>query len=352
MDKRKLNIFQRGAAQRLLTLLVYFACLGGVALVIDTFEKWRFSVIAEKAAAQNIIPQSSLASFKDMIGSADSSVIFMVFLLTLFCAGIGYFLLKLSTRLNLAWPVIVPKVVEFSSSLRKIGIIEPGEQIAFVRKHKLPVFIAASPILGEEGENISARLYIYAHKPIAAQDIFERNIGKRTLCLDADDYARIVADSTKRFSLEESAALTEKEEELHSLKVALASMTEDKARLESQNSDLQESLQELKNKAQTQPAQEESRVERLRVERLQWAAFTPAMEKLMQNAPAGKKFTTRELEEAFSAEWDARPDLRERMRQLTDSAETKPSETILSAVKAEFKDAGMFSAGGRPRKNL
>lgn len=351
MDRKKLNVFQRGAAQHLLTLLVYFACLGGVALIVDAFEKRRFVAIAVQAAAQSIIPASTLERFTSFIGNADSSVIFMVFLLTVIGTGIGYFLIKLSTKLNLVWPVTLPQAVEFASAMRKIGIIEPGEQIAFVRKHKLPVFIAASPILGEEQAEISAKLYIYAHKPIAAQDIFERNIGKRTLCLDAEDYSRIVADGVKRFSLEESAALVEKEEELRSLKVTLASLAEDKSRLESENSDLETSVQELKNKVQTQPAQEESRVERLRIERLQWAAFIPVMDRLMRNAPEGKKFTTRELEEAFAAEWAARPDLRERMGQLTGTEETKPSETLLSAVKAEFKDAGLLSSGGRPRKN-
>jgi hypothetical protein len=351
VNKKKLNIFQRGAAQHLLTLLVYFICLGGVAFVVDAFEKKRFTAIAHQAAAQDIIPASALERFTSFISNADSSVIVAVFLLTLFGVAIGYFLVKLSTKLNLAWPVTLPHAVEFSSALRKLGIVEPGEQIAFVRKHRLPVFIAGSPILGEEQTDVSAKLYIYAHKPIAAQDIFERNIGKRTLCLDAEDYNRLLAEGMKRFSLEESAALAEKKEELRSVKTALASMTEEKSRLEPQNADLENSMQDLKNKVQIQPAQEESRVERLRIERLQWAAFTPAMEKLMREAPDGKKFTTREIEEAFTAEWNARPDLRERMSQLTGSEETKSSETLLSAVKAEFKDAGMLSSGGRPRKN-
>jgi hypothetical protein len=351
VGKQKLNIFQRGAAQHLLTVLVYFVCLGGVAFIVNAFEKKRFASIAQQAATQDVIPASALERFTAFINNADSSAIFMVFLLTVIGSAIGYFCIKLSTKLNLVWPVTLLQAVEFSSALRKLGIIEPGEQIAFVRKHKLPVFIAGSPILGEEATNVPAKLYIYAHKSIAAQDIFERNIGKRALCLDAEDYNRLVAEGMKRFSLEESAAIAEKDEKLRSIKSALASMLEDKNRLEAQNADLENSMQELKNKVQAQPAQEESRVERLRIERLQWAAFTPAMDRLMREAPNGKKFTTRELEDAFAAEWSARPDLRERMQQLTGTEDTKPSETLLSAVKSEFKDAGMFNSGGRPRKN-
>ena len=105
MDRKKLNVFQRGAAQHLLTLLVYFACLGGVALIVDAFEKRRFVAIAVQAAAQSIIPASTLERFTSFIGNADSSVIFMVFLLAVIGFAIGYFLIKLSTKLNLAWPV-------------------------------------------------------------------------------------------------------------------------------------------------------------------------------------------------------------------------------------------------------
>ena len=180
---------------------------------------------------------------------------------------------------------------------------------------------------------------------------FSNNIGKRTLCLDADAFGLLVKQGAKRFSLEESVALAEKKEEIRSLKGSLASLAEDKAQLESQKTELENSILDLKNKVQTQPAQEESRVERLRMERLQWAAFIPVMDRLMRDAPEGKKFSTRELEEAFAAEWETRPDLHERMRQLCGSTETKPSETLFAAVKAEFKDAGLFSSGGRPRKN-
>jgi hypothetical protein len=75
------------------------------------------------------------------------------------------------------------------------------------------------------------------------------------------------------------------------------------------------------------------------------------IERLMNEATPGKKYTTPELEAAFEAEWERRPDLQARMRELTEGKEAAPSESIWNAVKAEFKDAGMFSPGGRPKKN-
>ena len=71
----------------------------------------------------------------------------------------------------------------------------------------------------------------------------------------------------------------------------------------------------------------------------------------MRDAPAGKQYTTPEIEAAFKAEWEQRADLRQHMLHLTESEAAAPSETILKAIKAEFKDVGKLSPGGRPRKN-
>lgn len=320
------NIFQRGALQSAFTALVALLCCVVAGLILYWLDKAR-------------------------LHAADITVFDIIVIAALFTV-ISIAVLRFSTRLNLAWSVTLPKAVEFSAALRKLGILELKEQIAFARKHKLAVFIANAPILGDDQKNVRARVYPFVNNPLASEGVFTTNIGKRALCLGAEEYERISDEIRERGSLAESVALAEKDAEIKALKTALASMGEDKSRLEAQNVELETSMQELRNKVQTQPAQEESRMERLRIERLQWAAFTPAMEKLMREAPDGKKFTTRELEEAFAAEWNARPDLRERMRQLTGTEDTKPSETLLSAVKAEFKDAGMLSSGGRPRKNI
>jgi hypothetical protein len=323
---KKLNIFQRGALQNLFTALVALLCCIVAGLVIYWLDKAR-------------------------LHAADITVFDIIVVAALFTA-ISLAVLKFSTRANLVWSVTLPNALEFSSSLRKLGVLDLKEQMNFARKHKLSVFIADTPILGDEQENVRARVYPFVRNNLLVSETsFSSNIGKRTLCLDADAFGHLVEQNAKRFSLEESVALVEKEEEIRSLKGSLASLIEDKAQLESQKAELENSILDMKNRVQTQPAQEESRVERLRIERLQWAAFIPVMDRLMRNAPEGKKFTTRELEEAFAAEWEARPDLRERMQQLSGSAETKPSETLLAAVKAEFKDAGLFSSGGRPRKN-
>jgi hypothetical protein len=117
------------------------------------------------------------------------------------------------------------------------------------------------------------------------------------------------------------------------------------------NAELTKERDELRGKVRMQPAQEEGRVERLRVERLLWIAYTAVLEKMFREAPAEKQYTTPEIESAFAAEWEQRVDLRESMRNLTGSETANPSTDFLKAVKAEFKVAGKLSPGGRPKKN-
>jgi hypothetical protein len=93
------------------------------------------------------------------------------------------------------------------------------------------------------------------------------------------------------------------------------------------------------------------RPERLRPTLVQWAVLTPIIEQCIANPKKDGKYTTPDIETAFAAAWQERADLRGAMLRLTGSEETKPSETVIAAAKAELKDAGLFSAGGRPLKN-
>ena len=110
---------------------------------------------------------------------------------------------------------------------------------------------------------------------------------------------------------------------------------------------------DLRGKVNIQDAQDAGRIDRLRKERLQWAALTPVAERLIREAPTGKIYTMPEIERAFAAEWEQRTDLREQMLKLTGDEATTPSGSMFDAIKAEFQEAGLFrSKGGRPLKKL
>ncbi len=315
---KKLNIFQRGALQDLFTGLVAFICLTIAAMVLFLLDRERF------------------------LNNASINVIDLVVIAALFTI-VGIAVVKFSSRVNFTWSVTLPKVVEFSSALRKLKVLEHKKQIAFVREHKLSVFIAAAPILGDDKENVRAKLYPFVNNILASESVFTNNIGRRTLCLDAEEYDRIAEEYRRRSLEEDSIAIAEKDDEIKKFKAAQASLIQENAALTKERN-------ELRGKVRIQQAQEDTRIDRLRVERLLWAAYIPVMDRLMRDA-AGKQYTTREIEDAFKAEWEQRADLRKHMLRLAKSEEANPSENFIKAVKAEFKEAGQLSPGGRPKGN-
>ena len=343
-SKKNLTIFQRGLLQNAFTAGVYLLCLILAAFSIDWFEKKRFIAAARQALEQERLSQESFVGFQRLIESATTVDVFMAVFIAAAWILIGYACIKFSTRFNLVQSTTLPKAVEFSSAMRKLGILELDEQMDFVRKQRLSVFIAATGILDEAQENVAAKLYPFSRNPIASKEVFALNIGKRTLCLDAEEYERILHEGQKRFSLEESVALAQKDEELKGLKTTLAALT-------SEHTAQAKELGELRGKAQIQPAQEKDRVSRLRVERLQWAVLIHVAEKLMREAPKGKQYTTPEIEAAYAAEWERRDDLKAAMLRLTGSEDTKPSEYLVKAIKEEFREVGLLSLGGRPKQN-
>ena len=254
--------------------------------------------------------------------------------------------MRWAAKRNWSWPVTLPRAIEFRSAMRKLGITEPEEEIAFVKKHKIYVFIAAKPLAGDEQETVRAQLYAFAHHySFSETEIFERHIGRKTLCLDANDYEQLAGEGKKRLSLEESVVVAEQGEEIKNLRAALSSAVRENRALTSERDD-------LRGKVGIQDAREGGRVDRLRKERLQWAALTPVTERLIREASSGTIYTMPEIKKAFAAEWERRGDLRGQMAKLTGDEATTPSGSMYDAIKEELKEAGLYDEkGGRPRKN-
>lgn len=346
MSSVKLNIFQRGILQKISVAIVYFFCFLAGGLFIDWLEKRRFANVIAEAKKQDLIILKDTGSLKSLVASMDETAGFALVIIIILCAVSSFCLMRWAANLNLAWPVTLPKAIEFRHAMNQLGIKASNKQIIAVREYKLPVFIALKPLLPGEHEAIRAKLYPFAHdSSFSADAVFERHAGRQTLCLDVDDYEQFAKDFTQTASQEALAVVISKDEEITGLKATVVSLSQE-------NTELAKERDELRGKVRVQPAQEEGRVERLRVERLLWAAYIPVLEKLKQEAPQGKQYTTPEIEAAFALEWQRREDLRTALQNLTGQDHAQPSKDFLKAIKAELKDAGMFSPGGRPRKNL
>ncbi|MCD7983247.1 MAG: hypothetical protein LUG19_03200 [Desulfovibrio sp.] len=345
-EKKKLNIFQRGILQKAVTALAYFGSIAIGAYILDWADKRIFFTTITEATQRDIISAEAATGLKRFIEGRDGTIIFAIILIGLFCVVLGWLFMRWASKRNWSWPVTLPKAVEFRTAMRKLGVTTPEDEISFVKKYKLSVFIALCPINGDEQENIRAQFYAFAHhSTFSESEVFERYIGKKTLCLDANDYDRLIMEGRARSSLEESVAIAEKDEEIKGLRLALAAAVKENQAIVAERDD-------LRGKVGIQDAQEGGRVVRLRKERLQWAALTPVAERLIREAPAGKIYTLPEIKKAFAAEWELRDDLREQMLKLTGDTATTPSGSMYDAIKEELKEAGLYrEKGGRPLKN-
>ncbi len=340
----KLNIFQRGILQKVATFIVYMACAIAGMLTLDRLEQQHFIDILTKARKQGIISNEIFQELNNLIVSLNETIIIYIILLVAVCGGVCWILMRWASSLNWSWPVVLPRAIEFRAAMRRLNIIEPNEEIEYIRKYKLPVFIASSPLLKNEQEKIRVKLYPFAHHVLYNPNVFERNIGRKTLCLDAADYDQFVNKIIENEEKLNSVLIASKNEELANLSATIKSLS-------IKNDELIKKYDELHGKVRIQNAQDESRVNRLRIERLLWVAYTSVIDRLIREAPDGKQYTTPEIEAAFNIEWEQREDLRAQMKKVTGNEKAEPSENFLKAVKEEFKTAGKLSSGGRPKKN-
>jgi hypothetical protein len=252
-----------------------------------------------------------------------------------------YFLQK-STRFNFVQEVVLPCALEFSTALRKIGVLGPEEQMQFVKKHKLPVFIAKIPILGDESQNVKAKLYPFSRGILASPAIYSQNIGKRMLCLNAEDYQHIIEEQSQKASLSDNTQLAVKKQEVTALTSTL------KAEME-KTAALQQEVNELKVQMKTLGA----RIGRAGVtvkEALLFAHIAlPLIEHLKQEA-TGRKYTRPDIQAAFLEEVERQADMKGTLQEIFDSKELILPEAYMKAIRNELP--GLVSTGGRsPLKN-
>ena len=251
----KLNIFQRGILQKCATVLVYLFSIGLGAFILDWIDKRLFIRLAEEARQKEILSEKATGGFIALIEARNSTAIFAIILVGLGCGLIGWLFMRWAAKRNWSWPVTLPKTVEFRSAMERLGIVDPDERIYFVRKHKLPVFIAPKPLVGIEQTEVRVQLYPYAsHSSLGDKEVFELHTGKQTLCLDAADYERLLKEHGPKTRSAYAARIAELEQNIADLKAVnslqsaeIATLTEEKTRLADENA-------EYRKKQQTAPA--------------------------------------------------------------------------------------------------
>ena len=357
MGSTKLNLFQRGLLQKTATIFAYLGSIAIGAFILDWFEKESFIAFAEQAKQQGIITPEGFNGLKLLIESRDPTTIFAVILIGLLCIASGWFFMRWSAKRNWSWPVTLPKAVEFRWAMEQFGIIEPGERINFVRKHKLPVFIALSPLLEKEQKAVRARYYAFAHDPsLGDKDIFELHTGKQTLCLNVDDYERFLQEYGPKTKSAYSARIAELEQKIIDLKAVNSLLSADIAKILQEKETLLTEKESLQRKQQTTPGRESRTAKRENAKIPFWRVAAPVINRLIAESGEGTQYTRRDIQDAFLEELEKFPDLKPIIQKLLHTPKKEDENTPfalegwgMNAIRTALGNLAKKEPGATPK---
>lgn len=334
MASTKLNFLQRGILQKCVTVLVYLVCAMSGAFLLDWLDKGSFLRIAEEALQKELISQDAFRGFSILIEARDSTMIFIIVLVGLSCAFVSWLFMKWAATLNWSWPTTLENAVELRPAMEQLGIADPADRIAFVRKHKLDVFIARSSLIGKEHRNVSAKLYAFAHhSSLGDEKAFAQYSGDQRLCLDAEQFEQILQEHNSQTASVYAAKIVELEQTVTELKVANSLQSDKITTLTQENSELHAEIAELQKKQQTARAREGKADKREADKMPFWRVTGPLVNRLIAEAEPGSQYTRPQIQDAFLQELENFPDL-------------KPGiQTLLHTIKKE-EDKTPFSLDG------
>lgn len=231
-------------------------------------------------------------------------------------AFIIFFVMKWTLRLNITFSVTLPKVVELSYAMKSIDIPEFDEQINFIAKHHLDVFISQTPILSPYKKNATVKKYI----TLGDKEKSKFYNGDDRLCLNAADYDRIMQEHAKRLSSQNSSAVAEKDEEIKNLRATLASVIRENELLQQENRD-------FSNKLKTVPTRD-GKTETSTIRRIPfWLVAAPLINRLRETATPGILYSRPDIQAAFDAEMEKFPELKDSIKKELHLSRQKAPES-------------------------
>ncbi len=316
-DKMKLNIFQRGVFQVIAYVIVFTVFVGLTGYAVNLFEKWHFVEILGGVKKQGLISIDAFDAIKSLIESMDWTVAFLPVGIGGFCALLGWHSVKWVLNRNWSWPVTLSNAIEFRSAMHKLAVVDSDDWIPFVCKYKLEVYVALSPLLGDEQENVRARHYWRAgNQFLVDKKVFDLNIGRQTLCIDAKDYKRLFDEHSQKITMAHSAKIVELREDIYKLKGTISLQSEDIAKLQNEKMQLVNENNELLQKQQTAPARdgkaEKQMQDRIPFYRVAWATINA----LLAKAIPGTKYTRPQIQSVFEGELENFSELKPVIKKL------------------------------------
>ena len=297
----KLNVFQRGILQFLFSVVIASLFMyAGLIAFIQLYLAGLFS--------QNTI------------------IIFFGLASALLIVAISFFIMKLTLGANLTTKITLPKIVEFSHALQNIGIRRFDEQIDFIAREKVFVFVSDETILSPYKENASVRRYIFLNN----KEKLKYFNGDKRLCLDVDDYERLLKEHGATTKSAYTARIAALEQNVTDLKAVNSLQSSDIAKLIEENKELSKENADYREKQRTAPGRGEVADNR-EIRRIPfWRVAAPLVNRLEAEAGPDTKYTRPQIQEAFLQELESFPELKPTIRKLLHTANEEKENTPFS----------------------
>lgn len=230
-----------------------------------------------------------------------SLIVFTAFILS----SIAFLVFKASLKFHIAISERLDNVIDFSYAMRELGLFELDEQIAFIVKQKIPLYVSKLPITNMYLENAIVKRYTL----LRDKEKIKYYKGDDRLCINASTYEQITQARTKELSLLESAAIAQKEKEMKALTEALASTVAMAESLQKENAT-------LRNFCKTQPGREKA-IDNSSIRRVVfWRVAGPLLNTMHEQGSHDKPYTRADIQAAFDAAMEDFPELKEQVKQI------------------------------------
>lgn len=258
--------------------------------------------------------------------SQNTIIVFFGFASALVIVAISVLLMKQTFYANLTTKVTLPRIVEFSHALQNIGISRFDEQIDFIVRENVLVFLSDETILPPFKENASVKRYIF----LKDKEKLKYFNGDKRLCLDSDDYERLLNEHGANTKSAYAARIAELEQNVTDLTAVNSIQSTKSAKLSEEKDILSAENAELRQKLQTLPGREE-KAEKREVSRIPfWRVAAPLINRLIAEAGEETRYTRPQIQTAFLAELEKCPELKPAIKVLLHTPKKERENTPFS----------------------
>jgi hypothetical protein len=246
MKTRLLDWYAKGHVQKFVTWVTIILVFVVASALLEFICRGFLISDVDAALGQNV-PPDQMTEIKRHLARFSGWFGFQLFSGIMFMALVGWFVMKLSTRLNLVGEVTLGKALRFTDAMERLGLIHELEQLHFVRHYKIPLYIAANPLLNDEVEAVKARLYPFVRTLLASTDFMAAEKGRKRLCVKAEDLEAALAQIGHPGPLSATDPVEETPASLRELQAQVANLEMEKKVLQSQFVEAAAKVQELED---------------------------------------------------------------------------------------------------------